>query len=205
MPPKKTYRKTLTISIMAFLVLFVVMAGFGAWYYLERYSRRSPYPAVTSTLDEQSMKDRGYFKLQSDDKTYSFYVPFTWTLIDGSIGQWGDFLNGSNAFMRKYPNSFGIMTESVCQSMGQDSLEKLKDLRTYDNFKFESSNLKTMGDYRGCLTRYSGEIKGKDYHVNQFFVSREKFVYVLFEQHPGELPKDSEISDTMLSSMVLSE
>jgi hypothetical protein len=188
------------------ILLSVLLLLLGCVYlYFGVYQKRNQFPDIKSTVDRSILESAGYRNIEVEDNSYSFFVPVRWTLIDKEINVYGDLLTGSNAYMKRYPNSLGKLTSDVCNQVAKESVEVFRDKPLYTNFSLEQSFITKINDFEGCRVDFKTTIAANEFRISQFYAFRKENIYTLFVQYPEKLSLEKENADVILGSIIINE
>lgn len=183
------------------LILVVGLLGFGVYYYVRVYRNRETFPQVTNSVNEQSLIDSGFKKIESTDKKGSLFVPTYWSSIDSSLNVYGDVLNGSNAYIYSYPNSVGQIDSTTCKAFAEKSFSELKNVSTFVNASLGESGLKKIKNIEGCHLKASAVVGQKTYEIQNFYVFTKNRIYQTYIQYPEELQSEKDSAEITLGSI----
>lgn len=189
------------IAVGLILLLFAGLIGFGVYYYVKIYRNRETFPQVITSVDEKSLQESGYKKIESSEGKGTIFVPQYWSQIDSSLNVYGDVLNGSNAYVKSYPNSVGRIDANTCKTFAEKSFNELKTLPTYLNATLSESGLKTLKNVEGCHFVAVASVGQKIYEIQNFYVFSKDRIYQVFVQYPQELQSEKNSAEITLSSL----
>jgi hypothetical protein len=200
---KKLQARSFIIPGIILLVLLMLSAGL--YYYFAVYAHRERYSKVNSTVSEETYTQNGFKKIAPDGVNYYFFVPQRWSVIDISMNVYGDLLSGSNASMKKYPNTLGKETTELCDRITKEAQDALSKNSVYSNINRGSFAVEKIGDFSGCYAEFSATVARQQFQVKQFYIFREDAVYLQQVQYPDNLTIEKETADLIQRSIIISE
>ncbi len=203
MLPKSIKSKLIAIVFALLALLLIILGGF--YYYVHIYKNREFYPLVKSTVNQTDLENLGFKKIDLGEGKYSFFAPTRWINIDRDLSVFGDVLTGSNAYLLKYPNSLGKLTNDICSNVIKESVDKITSGGTYSEISIVDNNVKKVGDYTGCIANVKTKVAKKDFSIIQFYIFRKDSVYLLQTQYPSESTIEKDTADQIIRSIALSE
>jgi len=197
----KKYLKYICLVAIFSLIIILVLAGI--YYYFTTFRNRELYPNTSPNIDQDRLESLNFKEIRYQG-TSAFYVPERWVLLDKNLNSYGDVLNGSLAYLRAYPNSFGILSDSVCRELTSQANERFKSERLYLSSNLINSKISKQKNYSGCLMEFDSIIAGKEFRIKQFYVFQKYNIYQVFIQTRKDLASENEVSNVVLDSISLS-
>ncbi len=190
------------VSIGLILTAVAALIGFSVYYYVKVFRNRETFPRVVNEVNEQSLIDSGYKKVNSNDEKGSIFVPNYWSQIDPALNVFGDVLNGSNAYINSYPNSVCQIDVATCRTFAEKSFNELKSVSTYSGATLmEAGTLKTINNKTGCFFKAESSVGQNTYEIQNFYVFTKNRIYQTYIQYPKELQSEKDSAEITLRSI----
>jgi hypothetical protein len=201
---KKGVIQKLLLSFIVTLIFLGILSSI--YYYFVVYKSKDNFPKVISTVNKEDLKNNGFQEVKILNNKVSYFVPEYWVVVNESQNVYGDTLNGSYAYINTNENSLGVLTDSVCDQISSQYINTV-DVTLFSELIKKSSEIKTKGDFTGCLTEFSAKMSpsSKEFGITLFYIFRKDLIYTIDITSAANLESESINTETILKSITIQE